>query len=102
MSTVVDRHRSDFDVILSRGSFGDILGRAQAGADVVWLMNNNTPSGDALLPAVTQDWHFKAAADFDTSDNGNADILWQNDNGALALWQMQGPRVSATSALPNP
>src|SRR5262249_35865226 len=32
----------------------------------------------------------------------DADILWQNDNGSLALWQMIGTTVSAIHALPNP
>src|SRR5262249_52970963 len=33
---------------------------------------------------------------------GNADILWQNDNGALALWHMNGETVSGIHALPDP
>jgi len=33
---------------------------------------------------------------------GHSDILWQNDNGSLALWDMNGTTVSAISALPNP
>src|SRR5215467_903338 len=65
-------------------------------------MNNNAVGNLATLPVVTPDWHVKAAADFDQSGNGNADILWQNDNGALALWQMNGTTVSAIHALPNP
>jgi len=101
MTTFVDRHRSDFD--LSAGSrMGDILWRDHAGNDVLWLMNNNTPSTIATLPDVTPDWHFKAAAEFDAMTAGDADILWQNDNGALALWQMNGTTVNAISALPNP
>jgi len=101
MSTFPDRHRSDFDVV-GAGSLGDILWRDPAGDDVLWLMNNNTPSTIATLPRVTPDWHFKAAADFDVTGDGDADILWQNDNGALALWQMEGTTVNAVHALPNP
>src|SRR5262249_52959279 len=79
------------------------LWRDHAGEDVLWLMNNNTPSTIAALPTVTPDWHVKAAADFDgTTGNRDADILWQNDNGALALWQMTGTSVTAMHALPNP
>src|SRR5262249_18202348 len=41
-------------------------------------------------------------ADFDHAGSGNADILWQNDHGALALWQMEAATVAAVHALPNP
>ena len=104
MTTLTDEHRSDFNVAGGSGSFGDILWRNHAGDYVLWLMNSNTPSTVATLPAVTPDWHLKAAADFDPFIGGNlnADILWQNDNGALALWQMNGTTVSAVHALPNP
>jgi len=99
MTTFTDFHRSDFNA----DHFGDILWRDHAGDDVLWLMNNNTPSTVAPLPAVTPDWHFKAAADFDVTGPGDSDILWQNDNGSLAIWQMNGSAVSAIHALgPNP
>ena len=69
-------------------------------------MNNNTPAtgGVSALPSVTPDWHLKAAANFDAGfgPNVDADILWQNDNGALALWQMNGTTITAIHALPNP
>ena len=57
---------------------------------------------DAALPFVPPDWHVKAAAMFDFPASFNAGILWQNDNGALALWQMDGASVAAIRALPNP
>jgi len=104
MTTVVDEHRSDFDLQDIFDGAADILWRDQAGHDVLWLMSNNVPtfgSGSvAVLPNVTPDWHFKAAVNFEVG--GDADIVWQNDNGALALWQMNGPTVSAIHALPNP
>src|SRR5215467_4684301 len=110
MSTFQDRHRSDFDWNNGGlGSFADILWRDHAGDTVLWLMNNNTPEigGVATLPFVPPDWHVKAAADFDGfsgagSTSGAADILWQNDNGGLALWRMEGEVVAAIQALPNP
>jgi len=107
MTTFVDRHRSDFDYNNSglTGSFADILWRDDAGNNVLWLMSISSPTTTALLPTVPPDWHFKAAADFDGASldpTRNADILWQNDNGALALWKMNGATVSAISSLPNP
>jgi hypothetical protein len=36
-------------------------------------------------------WHVVAARDF--NNDGKADLLWQNDNGAIALWEnfTEGP-----------
>ena len=99
MSTFPDRHRSDFDF----PSSGDILWRDHAGHNALWLMTSSGSLAEvATLPVVTPDWHFKAAADFDVAGNGDSDILWQHDSGALALWQMTGTTVSNISALPNP
>src|SRR5262249_55054338 len=108
MATFVDRHRSDFNGDSpGLGAFGDILWRDAAGDNVLWLMADDQPLGVqgsiATLPFLPPDLHFKAAAEFDTPAGiGKADILWQNDNGALALWQMNGTTVSAITALPNP
>jgi len=108
MTTLIDFHRSDFNyAIPSTGSFGDILWRDDAGDTVLWLMTNNQLFGQfssATLPFVSPGWHVKAAAEFDVPSGGanSDDILWQNDNGALVLWQMNGTAVSAISALPNP
>src|SRR5215813_55284 len=104
MPTFQDRHRSDFnyDFSGSFGSFGDILWRDHAGDYVLWLRLPSQANLIATLPFVPPDWHVKAAADFGMGAFGNADILWQNDNGALALWQMEGTFVAAIHALPNP
>ena len=113
MTTFVDLHRSDFnfsnlfDPSSFSDSFGDILWRDAAGDDVLWTMIENTPSTITALPRVTPDWHVKATANFDITITAHdplidADILWQNDNGALVLWQMSGGTILNTSALPNP
>src|SRR5262249_24147392 len=103
MSTFTDRFRSEFNIGVGTGFSADILWRDHAGDNVLWLMTppGALPGTEAPLPFVPPDWHFRAAANFDVS-GGNADILWQNDNGALALWQMEGTRVAAVSTLPNP
>src|SRR5262249_27064040 len=54
------------------------------------------------LPRVTPDWHFKAAADIDMADAGDAEILWQNDNGAVVIWKLAWVTVSGIHELPNP
>ena len=100
MSTFTDRHRSDFNF----DGTGDILWRDHAGDNVLWLMipPGALPATQASLPFVSPDWHVKATADFDGSGSPSvvsADILWQNDNGALVLWQMNGTSVTASTAL---
>jgi len=105
MTTLVDESRSDFNGNIEVAHIlpfeGDILWRDHAGNDVLWLMNNHTPSTIATLPDVTPDWHVKATANFDFQGD-DSDILWQNDNGALALWQITETTVTAIHALPNP
>jgi len=110
MTTVMDLFRSDYN-LEAEGHVGspiarDILWRDGAGDNVLWLMNDtfDTPSTIVVIPFVPPDWHFKAGADFDGPGTHaqDSDILWQNDNGALALWQMNGTSVTAIHALPNP
>src|SRR5262249_33049179 len=106
MTTFVDFHRSDFDYQNGPlGSAADILWRDNAGDNVLWFMQNNAPGSVAALPFVTPDWHVKATAEFDAITGAvfrDADILWQNDNGGLALWRMSGATVIGIHALPNP
>jgi len=111
MTTFVDAHRSDFnfraEFIAAAPLAGDILWRDAAGDDVLWLMNNTTPGTVTPLPRVTPEWHVKATGDFNGNlvipdSNSNSDILWQNDNGALVLWLMNGGTILNVSTLPNP
>ena len=107
MTTSVDTHRSDFNVADPMDLGADFLWRDQAGHNVLWIMFGGAAQFMAALPTVTPDWHFKAAADFDVGGpvffgNVDADILWQNDNGGLAIWQMIGTSVNDIHALPNP
>ena len=106
MTTFIDSFRSDFNLVENFEIGADILWRDQAGHTVLWLMNNNTPDvhpgSVAVLPTVTPDWHVKATAQFERFAGANSDILWQNDNGALALWQIANATVAAVHALPNP
>ena len=48
----------------------------------------------------TPPWHvIKAAADFD--GNTVADVLLQNDNGLLAIWELQNTATTGPQFLPN-
>jgi hypothetical protein len=48
-------------------------------------------------------WRIKGTGDF--YGDGNVDILWQNDNGAVALWDMNGATIvrgAVVTAEPGP
>ena len=113
MTTVTDLFRFNFNFGNTVGSVGDMLWRDQAGHTVAWIRDtHNTPpppgvddpvdTGSLALPTVTPDWHIKAVADFNAFNGGfgGADILWQNDSGALVLWS--DVLGSVATALPNP
>ena len=72
----------------------DLLWRNSDGAVAEWNMNGTaidsvgTVAGGAGVPA---DWQIAGIGDF--GGDGNADILWQNTSGQLALWQMDGANL---------
>jgi hypothetical protein len=39
------------------------------------------------------DWHVVDTGDFD--GDGNSDLLWRTDSGALAIWEMDGTHIKA-------
>jgi hypothetical protein len=128
MTTWVDFGRGNFngDIAFS-GSLGDLILFDNFGDKAIWLEDGNgnrlatSPQGFDL-PFTGPTWHIVAAADFDASSivghyvdpAGNnpsfaSDLLWQNDNGALALWQSTGSNVNPFAPntfnqvnLPNP
>jgi hypothetical protein len=68
----------------------DILWQNDNGAVADWLMN---AAGTGLIGGSNTigsnpgpSWHVKGSGDF--NGDGHADILWQNDNGAVATWLM--------------
>jgi hypothetical protein len=68
-------------------------------------MNGTNIVGDGLVasnPGPT--WHIKGTGDF--YGDGHTDILWQNDNGSVALWDMSGTNIVGgglvTAANPGP
>jgi hypothetical protein len=134
MTTVTDFGRENFNgdypftgVDSLFGSVGDLFLFDNFGDKAIWLEDGNgnrlatSPQGFDL-PFTGPTWHAVALADFDSSanshfigtPNGNnpsfaSDILWQNDNGALAIWQSTGDSVNPFAPgtfnqanLPNP
>jgi len=83
----------------------DILWRNDNGAVAIWEMTGSADGRSIVTNAsrqfnITQtvdpSWHVVAARDF--SNDGKAGILWQNNNGAIALWEhlTEGPGNQAT------
>ncbi len=80
----------------------DILWRNSNGALSEWLMGGTAISASGAITsggvAVTPDasWHVVEVGDF--NGDGNSDILWRNDNGALAEWLMNGTTIMQSVA----
>src|SRR5262245_3909056 len=115
MTTTPDFIRSNFNwdqLLGSGGSTGDLFLFDNFGNKAIWLENAaggrlaTSPAG-FNLPFTGPTWHIAAIADFDNptprfiSPDGNPttanDLLWVNDNGALALWQSTGSSVNPFS-----
>jgi hypothetical protein len=64
-------------------------------------MNGTTVTQAAVVagnPGPT--WHIVGTGDFNA--DGKTDIAWRNDNGAVAVWDMNGTTVAAAAVLANP
>src|SRR5262245_45790041 len=109
------------------GAGGDLFLFDDFGDKAIWLEDGNggrlatSPQG-FNLPFTGPTWHIAAIADFDggvpgksveppgnPNPNWASDLLWQNDNGDLALWQSTGSNVNPFAPntfnqenLPNP
>lgn len=78
----------------------DILWQQENGLMAVWLMNNLQIQKAVILnngKPVTDGWQIVSARDMD--GDGKSDILWQNDDGRIALWSMNGTKVLNTKLL---
>ncbi len=54
---------------------------------------NYSVQGSTIVGAPGPDWHIIGAGDF--TGNGQDDILWRTDGGALAIWQMNGFQIQS-------
>jgi serralysin len=74
-----------------------ILFTTDAGQTAMWDNFQQTGPGQGQfleqsnLQSNGPTWHAKFAGDFDA--DGKDDILWQNDNGAVAIWLMDGDQI---------
>ena len=79
----------------------DVLWRSASGMLAEWQMNGTaiaasgfvTSQGAVVAPDAS--WHIVQIGDF----NGDAesDILWRNDSGAVAEWQMKGSQIMGST-----
>jgi hypothetical protein len=81
----------------------DILWRHDDGTVALWQMKGAQIASSAVIAGpglAPNDWHIQGVGDF----NGDAkdDILWRNDDGSLALWQMNGAQVASTAFVAGP
>jgi hypothetical protein len=63
------------------------------------LSNNGTTIASSATISTPQGWHVAAAADF--TNNGDSDIVLQNDNGTPQIWLMNGTSVTSKVTLAN-
>ena len=69
----------------------------------VWLMNGSQVIGTSYLSInrmTDPSWQIAAAGD--TDGDGKADIIWQNTQGYLAVWLLNGTQVTSTRMLSIP
>jgi hypothetical protein len=76
----------------------DILWRNDNGQVAVWTMDGATAlSKDLTNPNSSVDNSWKITGTSDFNSDGKADILWRNNDGSTAIWEMNGSMVTATS-----
>jgi hypothetical protein len=63
-------------------------------------MNGSTVTKTSVIGSASSDWKIAGTGDY--NGDGNADILWRNDLGGVATWQMNGSNVLAAGATSIP
>jgi hypothetical protein len=62
------------------------------------VMNGTSIASSVSITVGDPSWHAVSTGEF----NGRAEIAWQNNNGTVGLWLMNGTTPVAEAALPNP
>ena len=80
----------------------DILLQADDGSVAIWEMHGGTidPNNFGVIApsqAIGSSWRIKATGDF--FGDHHTDIVLQNDNGMIAIWDMNGTQIMAGGAL---
>jgi hypothetical protein len=81
----------------------DVLWQNDNGKVAMWQMDGNHVASSTFVSgdsAVSAGWH--AAGTGDYNHDGKADVLWQNSNGQVALWKMDGDHVTSNNGVGSP
>jgi hypothetical protein len=76
---------------MDRDGYTDLLWQHDSGYVAVWRMRGTTlMSGELITQSPLSDtgWHIVGAGDVDK--DGYADIVWQHNDGRVAVWYMRG------------
>jgi hypothetical protein len=65
----------------------------------MWLMNGTTVASWSLIANIWKGWNIVGTGDF--NGNGEADVLWRDDSGGVAIWMMDGATVSSFGTMGN-
>ena len=89
-SIVVNPQTRDFNT----DGFADIQWHNDNGQVAIWEMNGtNQVAGGSQILASNPGPSWTEAGSGDFNGDGHADILWQNTNGQIALWNMNGTNI---------
>ncbi len=76
---------------MNKDGFTDLIWQHDSGYLAVWLMQGSTRlSGELITQTPLSDtaWHVVGAGDFNR--DGYVDVLWQHQDGRVAVWYMRG------------
>jgi hypothetical protein len=72
-----------------------------SGAVAMWLMNGNAVLNSGVIATLGSSSPWSIIGQRDFNGDGDADLLWRDTSGDLAMWFMNGLTMSSTAGLGN-